>query len=269
TALLRAYIQIATKNVAAFEIAFEAGDCPFPVTSNAVRLLVEDESGTSMHVDGFVASDHSLTGSVNLDEEQTGLVKCHDLQGPIDDAFMSSFIVVTSSDECSSANMNAFRKSEQLRLIREWRRHFRGDAVVKADKDITDDDIRSSNLVLFGSPDSNSILRQIEKDLPIRWNRDHFSVGEKKYDAENFAPILIYPNPLNPNKYVVINSGFTFREYAYLNNARQVPMLPDWAIVDLRTPPNSRWPGKIVDAGFFDEQWKLKPAEISLSETGR
>ena len=31
------------------------------------------------------------------------------------------------------------------------------------------------------------------------------------------------------------------------------PQLPDWAIVDLRTPPGPRWPGKIVDAGFFDE----------------
>ena len=36
-------------------------------------------------------------------------------------------------------------------------------------------------------------------------------------------------------------------------------MLPDWAIIDLTTPPNPVWPGKVVDANFFDEQWKLKP----------
>jgi hypothetical protein len=35
-------------------------------------------------------------------------------------------------------------------------------------------------------------------------------------------------------------------------------MLPDWAIVDLTTPANSAWPGKVVDAGFFDEFWKVK-----------
>ena len=34
---------------------------------------------------------------------------------------------------------------------------------------------------------------------------------------------------------------------------------PDWAIVDLRVPPNSRYPGKIVDADFFNEAWALKP----------
>ena len=64
-------------------------------------------------------------------------------------------------------------------------------------------------------------------------------------------PVLIYPNPLNPKHYVVLNSGFTFREYDYLNNARQVPKLPDYAVIDVRTPPSSRLPGKVVTAGFF------------------
>jgi hypothetical protein len=56
----------------------------------------------------------------------------------------------------------------------------------------------------------------------------------------------------------VLNSGFTYREYDYLNNARQIPKLPDWAIVDLDTPPDSQKPGKIVAADFFDEFWRLK-----------
>ncbi|MCP4811907.1 MAG: hypothetical protein GY888_05310, partial [Planctomycetaceae bacterium] len=70
---------------------------------------------------------------------------------------------------------------------------------------------------------------------------------------------MVYPNPLNPQRYVVLNSSFTYRDYAYLNNARQVPMLPDWAIVDLRSPPTSQYPGKVVDAAFFGERWELLP----------
>jgi hypothetical protein len=35
-------------------------------------------------------------------------------------------------------------------------------------------------------------------------------------------------------------------------------MLPDWAVVDVTTPPNALWPGKIVDADFFDERWQIK-----------
>ena len=74
---------------------------------------------------------------------------------------------------------------------------------------------------------------------------------------ENRSLIMIAPNPLNKNRYVVLNSGFTFREFDYLNNARQVPKLPDWAIIDTTVAPDAKAPGKIVDAGFFDEQWKL------------
>ncbi len=70
-------------------------------------------------------------------------------------------------------------------------------------------------------------------------------------------PVLIYPNPLNPKRYMVLNSGFTFREFDYLNNARQTPKLPDWAIVDISVPVSARLPGGITEAGFFDEQWKL------------
>ena len=79
------------------------------------------------------------------------------------------------------------------------------------------------------------------------------------FDSSHHILAMIYPNPLNPERYVVLNSGFTFREYDYLNNARQTPKLPDWAVIDLRVAPNSRYPGKVVAAGFFDENWKFKP----------
>jgi hypothetical protein len=82
-------------------------------------------------------------------------------------------------------------------------------------------------------------------------------LGDEKFSAEHHVPVLIYPNPLNPKRYVVLNSGFTYREYDYLNNARQVPKLPDYAVIDVRTPPSSRRPGVIAAADFFDEEWKL------------
>ena len=81
------------------------------------------------------------------------------------------------------------------------------------------------------------MLKRIAAKLPIGWDAETIKIGSKTFDSESHALIAIYPNPLNPNRYVVLNSGFTFREYDYLNNARQVPKLPDWAVIDLRTPP--------------------------------
>ena len=123
---------------------------------------------------------------------------------------------------------------------------------------MTAEDIAGSNLVLWGDPGSNQVLGRIAGSLPVKWTAESVVLGGHTYSAQTCAPILIYPNPLNPRKYVVLNSGFTFRERAYLNNADQTPKLPDYAIVDTSTPPDARWPGKIVLAGFFDEGWGLR-----------
>ncbi|MEN9286008.1 MAG: hypothetical protein RLZZ179_3501, partial [Verrucomicrobiota bacterium] len=92
--------------------------------------------------------------------------------------------------------------------------------------------------------------------LPIQWSASHITTGPRQFPADHHALVCIYPNPLNPSRYVVLNSGFTFREYDYLNNARQTPKLPDWAVIDLTTPANSRYPGAIPAAGFFSESWQ-------------
>ena len=170
--------------------------------------------------------------------EMAGLHKRHGLQGPVDDAFLDSFIFVSPTGTPRSPAVAKWAADAEQRAITDWRRQFRGDAQVRDDRDITDADIASSNLVLWGDPGSNRILARIADKLPADWS-----------DASH-APILIYPNPLNPKKYVVLNSGFTFANEAATSNSRQTPKLPDYAVMDVGT-------GKIVRAGFFDEAWRM------------
>ncbi len=177
------------------------------------------------------------------------------LHGPIDDAFLDSFLFVRPTGKCASPQVDAWVHSEMNRAIEHWRRHFRGVARVKNDTDVTEEDMKSSHIVLWGDPKANQLLGKIANQLPIKWSAEKVAAGEKSFDAASHAAIAIYPNPLSPSKYVVLNSGFTFRDYDYLNNARQTPKLPDWAIVDVSVPADSRWPGKVVAADFFNEQW--------------
>jgi hypothetical protein len=187
------------------------------------------------------------------------LAKKHGLQGPIDDAFMSRFLMVRPTGTPLHEQVGAWAAGEMKHAVTHWRSQFRGDAPVKDDANVTDDDIKAANLILWGDPSSNKVLAKIADKLPVKWTKDGVTVGDKTYPAGTHVPVLIYPNPLNPAKYVVLNSGFTFREYDYLNNARQVPKLPDYAVIDVTTPPSSRWPGKVVRAGFFGERWELLP----------
>lgn len=187
-----------------------------------------------------------------------GLRKQHNLQGPIDDAFMDSFIMVRPTGQPLNAQAGKWVDSELKEALFQWRRQFRGAARVKDATAVSDADIAANNLVLWGDPGSNPVLAKIADKLPIRWTAAGIVVGGKTYDAAKNVPVLIYPNPLNPKRYVVINSGFTFAQFGLASNSLQTPKLPDWAVIDMSVPWMERVGGKgVADAGFFGERWEL------------
>jgi hypothetical protein len=252
-------IVVRTENVSAFTLSFGPGDCPF-VFNPEPTVRVDN----TMLKANSPRSDHSWTASFvkTVDGWKVGspdpkaLAKRHGLQGPIDDAFLDSFLMVRPTGKPMHEATGKWVDAELPRAVDQWRKHFRGDARVKDDSAITDDDIAKHNLVLWGDPSSNAVLKKILDKLPLQWDAQSLTVGKSTGESASHVALMIYPNPLNPKKYVVLNSGFTFREFASLNNARQVPMLPDWAVIDVRTPPSAVWPGKVAGAGFFDEGWK-------------
>ncbi len=257
-------LDVSTDNVTDLAFDFPPGWCPLDVdqpisafVDNQEVHLPQPLSDRSWHAQLHLADGGWEAGP----RPGKGLRKRHNLQGPIDDAFMDRFIFVRPSGEAANAEAGKWAAAELERAIEHWRRQFRGTAIVKLDSEVTDDDIAGANLVLWGDPASNRLLAKIADKLPVTWKKGEITVGKKHFPAEHHGLVMIYPNPLNPDRYVVLNSGFTYREYAYLNNARQVPKLPDWAVIDLRTPPDALWPGKVAAAGFFDESWKLKDGE--------
>ena len=254
-------VKVETVNVTAFTLEMGSGGCPLDVARKPQVTI----DGQKLSVAGPL-SDRSWrvhfrkAGSqwaVADSAVMPGLHKRQGLQGPVDDAFLDSFIFVTPTGAPLAPGIAGWVTSEQRRAIAEWRRHFRGDAQVRKDTEITDAEIAASNLILWGDPGSNKVLARIADRLPVKWKAEGIIVGNNRYPAATHVPILIYPNPLNPKRYVVLNSGFTFRESDYLSNARQTPKLPDYAVVDTTTPPDTRFPGRIVLAGFFNEAWEV------------
>lgn len=239
-----------------------------PSSTRGQRLVTLEIENTL--VEFQTKSDGSL--SVNLvndnagtwveSKSDIGLRKRPGLQGPIDDAFMDAFLFVgpdAGSQEVDGASpVDRWVANELVHAKSEWRRHFRGDVVEKSAESIAEADWKNRNLVLFGTPRTNSLIRRIVEQLPLAWDSKRVRIGDAEFDAQHHVPLLIYPNPLNPHRYVVLNSGVTYREYAYLNNARQIPMLPDWAIVDVSQGATTQFPGRVAKADFFDESWQVK-----------
>ncbi len=260
-------VRVKTENVTGLTLSMPPGSCPLDGVGRPRVLLdgKELEAAPVMSDRSWVAHFRSAgrpdswQAVASTDDGQPA--KRHGLQGPIDDAFLDRFLMVRPTGKPRHEKVGKWAEAELAHAVRHWRQQFRGDARVKNDTEVTEADIAGSNLVLWGDPQSNTVLAKVAARLPIRWDERAVHVGRKSYPAEDHVPVLIYPNPLNPKRYVVLNSGFTYREYDYLNNARQVPKLPDFAVIDVRVPPTSRAPGGVVAAGFFDERWRLRDEE--------
>ena len=243
---------VTTQNVTALSITLPRLRT---VTLDGQTLAVPASSPSPLpsHFSRDIAGQWSLRASAD-----TTVRKKPGLTGPIDDAFMEPFVFVRPTGQPLNARLGAWTNGELAHATKLWRDLFRGDAPVKDDTALTDADLASKNLILWGDPTSNRVLARLlaTGKLPLTWNGQALTFRGQTYDAAHHAPILIFPNPLNPAHYVVLNSGIDFREHAYGSNSLQLPKLPDYAIIDLREAPGPRWPGKIATAGFFDESWK-------------
>ncbi len=255
-------VRVKTQNVAALSLEMPSGLCPLDSMRKPVVVLDEQKIEAPA-----VTSDRSWTAHFRKTAHRWSLVekvhngelrKRHGLQGPIDDAFMSGFMMVRPTGKAMNEQVGAWVAAEQSSAIERWRRLFRGEARVKDDSAINDEDIARHNLILWGDPASNKILAKIIDRLPIRWDAQAVKIGDRTFAASQHSPVLIYPNPLNPTRYVVINSGFTFRDFDNSSNARQTPKLPDWAVIDVSVPTGQRAPGRVAAAGFFGEKWEFK-----------
>lgn len=147
-------------------------------------------------------------------------------------------------------------------LRSDFAKWMRGDVVVKDDTAVTAEDIAGSNLILFGDPGSNSVLAKVAGKLPIQWTKSEITVGSQKFSAADNVPVLVYPNPLNPQHYVVVNSGHTFNDNRVLAGSESMffPRIGDYAVVHVNPAAMAGLTpvGDVKLSGFFDENWKLK-----------
>jgi hypothetical protein len=219
------------------------------------EYIVQDAGNAS----GFQCQLARLeAGAWTLRQDQPDEVrKRPGLQGPIDDAFCERFVIVLPSRPARHGRVQRWINREVEYFKSRWTRLMRGDLQVVLDRDLTEDQIKSCNLICFGDFSSNRFLFNIAERLPIEWSREKLVVGDRQFDPVKHAAAFCYPNPVNPARYVVVNSGMTFREFSNVSNSRQIAMLPDWAVLDVSADDDSIYAGEIAAQGFFDESWKL------------
>src|SRR5262249_60394133 len=94
----------------------------------------------------------------------------------------------------------------------------------------------------------------------MSWTKEELRLGGGRFTSADHASVLIQPSPLAAGRYVVLNSGHTFREKELASlNYLLFPRLGDWAVmkVGAKSPddPSDPLEEEVIRAGFFDERW--------------
>jgi hypothetical protein len=237
-------VDIKTKGVESFSLTLE---------QEPKRVIIDGQSVAPNAV--YALRNGKWTSMPHITPKRGDLTKHHGIQGPVDDAFLDSVIFVAPSGTPMVGSTGAFLEKARIRAAGDWKRFFRGEMPTVTDKELTAKHIADSHIVVWGDPQSNSILGKVIGKLPIKWDKRGLAVNGRLYGPTEAYPVLVYPNPLNPKKYIVINSGYTWYEHSAGSNALHTPKLPDWGVIRLADGPQ-----QVLDAGFFDEHWQVRKA---------
>jgi pimeloyl-ACP methyl ester carboxylesterase len=232
--------------------------------------LLPFEKLTDLRIDGRTVKLEEFTNVIELHRQDRGWThlkkretagqKNSQIEGPVEHAFMSRFVLV-SGEKSAAASASA------ADFVDLWKTRFAVPCRSKKDTDVTDADIADSNLILFGTREDNLLIARVLDKLPIVVEGKSIRFGGKLFDGPNLGAVLCYPNPLNPQRYVVLITGTT--PEAYMDIHERFGNWFDWVPYDSRRHydfaifddlTNGHHPESYLTWGFFDSDWQLNPA---------
>ncbi len=236
-------------------------------TSNVALLKIDVMTAPLQKVEDFdiVLNGEKITGRATAkwelylaigERQPAGLSwpprKRCGLCGPLEEVFDKPFIVVqgTGGDEDENADIT----EKVQRWAQEWQGFGDGEPRITTDKALTEDEIKTYNLLLFGTPQTNHFLAQIAAQLPISIGNQRYQVGSTVYQGEDLGLIMCYPNPRAPGRYVAVYAGKYYGERLPINH--KFDLLPDFIIFRSEAYDYDD-ANQYLCAGFFDMNWQL------------
>ena len=250
---------LTTKNVRRISLALDPQkNAPLHVKIDGQQIETKDVKPGNASFVYLEWADEKWVVLDNLQELDKRLAekpeKSTGLQGPIDDAFTSKFVVIKPTDNGFFTTNDDFASAAVDQFARVWDKYFRGTLPVQPAA--ASNTLKGQNLILFGDPQSNPLIAEILPRLPIKWTNKSIVMNGVEYDSKTHIPVMIYPNPTDPGHYIVLNSGHTFREADLKGtNALLYPRLGDWAVIKPMPTTNDPSAYEVVSAGLFDENW--------------
>ena len=217
---------------------------------NGRLKVIWNGEDTGRHaLENRVSFDLRAPGSERVKPELTA--KTTAVCGPAPDIFNFPFLAVRGT----TGDAEETRKLADLArtFARDWHAYGEGDVKIIRDTDVTTAQIRNYGLVLFGLPQTNKILARIADRLPFELSRKQIRLPDgHSYRTADHGLLLTYPNPLAPDRYILIYNGLRWGQGRSVGH--RFDRLPDFIIYT-----DKEYPGIgsnfFKAAGFFTRVW--------------
>jgi hypothetical protein len=200
---------------------------------------------------GLPNNDIVINVGAEQSECQPGWEKNSAIEGPVAHAFSERFILVSGSG--GTAAEKKMQADQIIKFKNLWRSNYFGDLKCKKDADITASDIKYSHLILVGNQQNNLMIRRIIEKIPLEIFADRIIIGNKVYTGEGLNLHMVYPNPLNKHKYLVLVCSNNLQYLSYGDFDLSTSGWYDYGIWNIR---DNRF--ILQDAGFFNNCWQVE-----------
>ena len=231
-------IVVSTRNVAELTLA---ADEALVGQRDHVRLIVNGRTQEATIANGIVRAQLSKA-------QGSGLQKTHDVCGSVREPYCSEFVMVFGTQAQGKRDMQ-----NALKAGREWVSFAKGRAAIKPDTLVSPQDIAQRNLILFGDAESNLVVRRIAPKLPLHIAQAEFVLAGRTFPRPESSLLMVYPNPLNPARYVLLNVGAFWGQFLSINH--KLDHVPDFIVFkDSRATDGNN---EYLCAGYFDNNWQF------------
>ncbi|HEX2949141.1 MAG TPA: NPCBM/NEW2 domain-containing protein [Armatimonadota bacterium] len=185
--------------------------------------------------------------------------------GPVNDLYNTPFAVVVGTISTDPLMRRMCERAGQ-RMLAWWNERFHCKPRYFMDNEITEAEQAQYSLLLIGGPADNRVAQVLAERIPLKMTGNAITIDGHAFVARDAAVQMIYPNPYNPDRYVVIRgatspTGMFFSDYL-LNDvdfcivgSRAADITKMSNFFDVITGRNA---GPPIVAGYFTNDWRYQ-----------
>ncbi len=242
-------IEVETDNVGALALDLAGGQV---AAGKPVQIVLNGRAQTIPYAQNL---------RLELEPVEAEIVKNSEIGGPIGDWLFHKSVIVYGT-EAGSEVENAYRQlAEEVskgRPLKEgtqrWSYVYDRETFwpVKADSEISDEDIQDCNLILLGGPGANSVTSRLADRLPVRFDANGLQIASVHVEGLGASVVFAYPNPINPARYVVVAGSAAPGSVPAIAPSRLTDLKADMLIL---AGENRQL---LPSALHFDAEWRLQ-----------